>query len=323
MSPSDSAPTRREILRVGLFAAGALALPSALAACGKQSPPRAARSLTELVNQRVAAGAMRGLSVFLGGEDYVEGADTYVAFGLVRDPAGPVSGANAKVWIAAGAGGEGAPSAPVVAPWGGYTKPDAPAPAPQGVNAAQLRFDRPGVWQMLVEVESQGSRYVGTTAIQIKPRSGASTILPGARAIASETPTVADHRGVNPICTRTPPCEFHRITLADAIRTRKPTAFIVATPKFCMSRTCGPNLEELITVAREVGDRAQFVHAEVYHSDKAEDIQRQAVSPTYAEWKMVSEPWLVLIAADGTIASRFEGPVVASTIRQAIEPLLG
>lgn len=319
----DAGLTRREILRTGLFAAGAMALPSALAACGKESPPRAARSLAELLNQRVEGGAKRGLSVFLGGEDYIEGLDNYVALELVRDPAGPVTGADAKVWIGSGAGGEGAPSGPVTASWGGYAKPDAPSPAPQGVNAAQLRFDRAGVWQILVEVDTQGSRYVGTSAIQVKPRAGASTLLAGARALASKTPTVSDHRGVNPICTRTPPCDFHRMTLADAIGSGKPTAFMIATPKFCMSRTCGPNLEELIAVAAEVRDRANFVHVEVYRSDKAEDIQRQAVSPTYVEWTMQSEPWLFLIDRDGTIAQRFEGPIVASTIRSAFEPLLG
>jgi hypothetical protein len=113
------------------------------------------------------------------------------------------------------------------------------------------------------------------------------------------------------------------VTLAGAIASAKPTAFIVATPKFCMSRTCGPNLEELIAVAREIGDRANFVHVEVYRSDNAEDIQRQAVSPTYAEWKMQSEPWLFLIDRQGKISSRFEGPIVASTIRSAFEPLVG
>ena len=315
--------SRREFMRAAKLTVGVAAFPSLLAACSKTPTASEARTMKELLDARLAIGAKRGLSVFLGGEDYVEGLDNYAAFGLVRDQVGPIYGAEANVWIGTGAGGEGTPAGPFPASWGGYAKPDAPAPAPQGINAAQLRFDRAGVWQMLVEVESRGSRLVGTSAIQVKPRAGTSTLLPGARALASKTPTVADPRGVNPICTRTPPCDFHKVSLAQAIASGKPTAFIVATPKFCMSRTCGPNLEELIAVSREVGNRAHFVHAEVYRSDKAEDIQRQAVSPTYAEWKMHSEPWLFLIGRDGTIASRFEGPIVASTIRTAFELLPG
>lgn len=315
--------SRRAFVRAAMLTAGAVAFPSVLAACSKtQTAPQQPRSLKELVDARLAAGAKRGLSVFLGGEDYVEAIPNYVAFGLVRDQAGPITGVDAKVWIAAGAAGGGAPAGPLTAPWGGYAKPDAPLPAPQGLNAAELTFDRAGVWQMLVEVESQGARLIGTSAIQVKPKAGASTLLPGDRAIPSTTPTFSDHRGVDPICTRTPPCEFHKITLAQAIVSGKPAAFIVATPKFCMSRTCGPNLEELIAVARAVGDRANFVHAEVYRSDKAEDIQRQVVSPTYLEWKFQSEPWLFLLDRDGRIAKRFEGPVAERIIRPELERLL-
>lgn len=319
-SPRDL--SRREFVRAATVAVGAIAFPGVLGACSKDAAPKQARSLKELVDARVAAGAKRGLSVFLGGEDYVEAIPNYVAFGLVRDQAGPITGAEAKVWLAAGVAGEGPPSGPVSAPWGGYAKPDAPLPAPQGVNAADLTFDRAGVWQMLVEVESQGSRLIGTSAIQVKPAGGASTLLPGQGALRTKTPTAKDPRGVRPICTRTPACGFHKLTLADALDSGKPTAFIIAAPKYCMSRTCGPNLEELIAVAREFGDRANFVHAEVYRSDKPEDIQRQIVSPAYLEWKLQSEPWLFLIGRDGEIAQRFEGPIVASSIRPALEPLL-
>lgn len=315
--------SRREFVRAAVFTAGAVALPGVLAACSKGTAPQQARSLKELVDARLASGAKKGLSIFLGGEDYVEAIPNYVAFGIVRDKAGPITGVEAKVWIAAGAAGEGAPAGPVTAPWGVYAKPDAPLPAPQGVNAAELTFDRAGVWQMLVEVESAGSRLIGTSAIQVKPEPGASTLLPAQRALASKTPTAKDPHGVRPICTRTPPCDFHEATLAEAITSGKPTAFIIAAPKYCMSRTCGPNLEELIAVARETGDRANFVHAEVYRSDKPEDIQRQVVSPTYLEWKLQSEPWLFLIGSNGKITRRFEGPIVASTIRSALEPLLG
>lgn len=319
----DARFSRREFTRMALVAVGAIAIPGSLAACSKRtSPPVTPSSLAQLADQRVRAGARKGLSVFLGGEDYIAAITNYVAFGVARDTAGPIAGSDAKVWIASGAGGEGAPSGPFAATWGGYAKPDAPAPAPQGVNATELTFDRPGVWQMLVEIDSQGERLIGTSAIQIKPASGAATLLPGASALASKTPTAKDARGVRPICTRTPACPFHTMTLAAAIRSGKPTAFIVAAPKYCMSRTCGPNLEELIAVARKTGDRANFVHAEVYRSDKAEDIQRQIVSPTYLEWKLQSEPWLFLIGRDRKIAERFEGPIVAPTIRSGLEPLL-
>jgi hypothetical protein len=316
--------SRREFVRGSLLVAGALTVPQLLAACSKKSaPPTTAGSLAELLNARKRAGAAQGLSVFLGGEDYIKTISNYVAFGMAEQAGQPIIGSNATVWVAQGAGGEGAPRGPFTADWAPYTKPDAPPLAPQGLNHAEFSFDQPGVWQMLVEVQTTSGRVLGTSAIQVKETGKASTRVPDQRAIASQTPTVGDARGVHPICTRTPPCPFHQITLAKALTLSKPTAFFVGTPKFCMSRTCGPNLEELIGVANEVGDRVSFVHAEVYRSDKAEDIQRQAASPTFAQWGFQSEPWMFLIDRNGIIAKRFEGPVVKPIIMTALQPLIG
>lgn len=317
---------RREVLRTGLFAAASLAVPGLLAACGtKRAAPARAKSLQALAEARLAAGAAPGLDVFLAGEDFVTGIENYLAFGLVRRGAGPVEGGAATMWLAPTADprAEVSPVGPFTAPWQGYSKPDARPPAPQGINAAGVRFDRAGVWTTLVEVRAPGVRLLGNTALQVKPAGGGSTRVPGQKPIPSQTPTVDDHRGVDPICTREPPCDMHRVTLAKALTLGKPVAFIVATPKYCMSRTCGPNLEELITVQQEVGDRAAFVHAEVYKDDKPDTIAKQIVSPAFAEWKFQSEPWLFLIDRAGTIASRFEGPVTAAVIRSPLSRLLG
>lgn len=313
---------RREFLRTAALTGAALAAPGLLAACGGNADPEEARTLKELLEALRANGAAPGLSIFLAGEDYVVGIDNYLGFGLVRDRAGPITDADARVWVVPTA--DPTASAPIhggaTASWQRYAKPDAPLPAPQGINATTLRFDRPGIWTLVANVTAGEARLVGRAAVQVKEK--ASTRIPGEKAIPTETPTVGDHRGVEPICTRKPACDFHRVTLAKALSLGKPVAFMVATPAFCMSRTCGPNLEELIAVAAEVGDRATFIHAEVYKDDKPETISRGVVSPTYREWGFVSEPWLFLIDRDGVIRSRFEGPVTASVIHPALDPLL-
>ncbi|HEX9697308.1 MAG TPA: hypothetical protein VGB64_13465 [Actinomycetota bacterium] len=48
-----------------------------------------------------------------------------------------------------------------------------------------------------------------------------------------------------------------------------------------------------------------------------------AAALAITSWKLQSEPWLFLIGRDGKVAQRFEGPVVASTIRPALKALLG
>lgn len=314
---------RRVFLQRGALLAGSLALPNLLAACSKSAVVPKPTSLDGLINDAVKRGGAKGLQIFQAGEDYVAGINNRVAVGLVSPGANgvPIIGKDAKVWLSGPSGGS--LKGPLVASWEGYSKPEA-LPAPQGTDAFEIAFDRPGIWQTVFEVEQDGHLLVGTVALQVKPKSD--TKIPGQKAIPSQTPTFDNHRGVNPICTRTPPCNMHNITLAKALTLRKPTAFIVATPKFCMSRTCGPNLEELITIEREfgpssVGGTVSFVHAEVYHDDKPDTIAKQIASPTFAQWGFQSEPWLFLIDRDGKIATRFEGPVTADIIRPAMQRL--
>src|SRR5207245_10145490 len=130
---------RRASVSGSLRAAGALTVPGLLAACAKKAPATA-RSLAELVNARKAAGVREGLSVFLGGEDYVQTIPEYVAFGMTDTAGLPLIGSIATVWLAQGAGGEGMPLGPFLAPWAPYSKRDPPAPAPQGLNHVEATF---------------------------------------------------------------------------------------------------------------------------------------------------------------------------------------
>ena len=309
---------------------GALAVPGALAACGKdgESPsqepigPTAAGqagSLQELVNERIRQGAKQGLSVFLAGGDFAVGISNYVGLGLVVQGA-PIANGAAQVWMAPTTDAKAAvtPLGPFPAPWLGYSKPQ--QNGPPGINAADLRFDKTGKWGTLVEVITPTAKLLGTTAIEVKPKP--TNKAPGDKANPSQTPTVDDQRGVNPICTRTPPCPFHQINLASALRSGKPVAFLMGTPRFCESRTCGPNLDELIAVSEDIGDRATFIHVEVYKDDK-DAPANEVVSPTFLEWKFTSEPWIYLIDRSGSIAHRYEGPVTATRLRKDLSPLLG
>ena len=185
-----------------------------------------------------------------------------------------------------------------------------------------VNFSRPGFWTLIAETTTQ-SRLIGTTYIQVKAKGHADTKIPGDTAIPSVTPTVANNEGVSPICTRKPSCDMHQITLKDAIGSGKPTAFFVGTPEFCQSRNCGPSLDELLAVENNLHGQANFVHAEVYLNDQSQTLQQQIPSPTFAEWKVQTEPWLFVIDRNGVIASRFEGGFTAGQASAALNPLLG
>ena len=323
---------RRAFLRRGAGALGALALPALLQACGgSKSPSGATSSPTEapqgppgpvqsLLDARVRNGAKPGLDVFQGGSSNLAGMPTYLAFGLGKDGI-PSFGTDATIWLVPDQKTGGTAAGPLPAKYHAYSKPGA-LPLPQGVRSAEVTFDRPGIWYVVADAVVGNERRVGWAVYQVYPKERSTTPYPGKPAIPSETPTFDDHRGVNPICTRNPACDMHQVTLASALKSGKPVAFTIGTPEFCQSRVCGPNLEELLAVEQDLRGKAVFIHAEVYKDDKAETIQRQDVGPTFREWGLDSEPWLFLIDRNGTIASRFEGPLTADTIKTALTPLL-
>jgi hypothetical protein len=323
---------RRSFLRIGAGALGAVAAPALLSACrktdtagsGGSSKPSPAKgppeAVQELLDSRVQAGAATGLEVYQGGAGYLAGMPSYIGF-VIGLKGVPSWGHDATVWLVPDADVKGAQVGPLPAPYHAYAKPGT-AESPQGVLGATATFDRPGVWYLVAEAKVEGKRRVGWGAYQAIPKEASKVPYPGQPALRTETPTVADHRGVEPICTREPPCDLHRVSLASALGSGKPVLFEVGTPRFCASRTCGPNLDELVAVRDQVGDKAAFIHAEVYVNDKLDTVSRQETTPAFREWGLESEPWLFVVDRRGAIAARFEGPLTATQIKEALTPLL-
>jgi hypothetical protein len=117
-----------------------------------------------------------------------------------------------------------------------------------------------------------------------------------------DTPTTANPRGVDPICTRTPePCPLHTLTLTDALALGRPVAYLVGTPAFCSTGTCAPALNGLLAVRERIGDAITFVHADVYTDKTA-----STVAPAVQALNMTFEPALFLVGADGTVVERLD-----------------
>lgn len=117
-----------------------------------------------------------------------------------------------------------------------------------------------------------------------------------------DTPTVDDHRGVEPYCSLTPqPCPFHAVTLTDALATGAPVIYMVGTPAHCTTGTCAPGLQLLIDEQSRIGTRATVVHADVFANDDA-----TVVAPAIEALGIEYEPVLYLIDANGVLVDRLD-----------------
>jgi hypothetical protein len=72
-----------------------------------------------------------------------------------------------------------------------------------------------------------------------------------------------------------------------------------------------------MVAADKLGAKASFIHIEIYPS-------RDATKPVKAltDYGFSTEPWLLVVDRDRVIRARFEGPVTAGQIEDALRPLL-
>jgi hypothetical protein len=193
----------------------------------------------------------------------------------------------------------------------------------KGIYLVRFDVDAPGNWNLLVVGKPAGvSKEVwGGAAYPAVDR-----LLgpgPGAKAISIATPTVDDHRGVEPYCTDTPACSMHKISLDVALANGRPTVFTIGTPRFCESRVCGPVNDVIERVQTEFTDRVNFIHAEVFRDDRdAPAMLAAGWTATAKAWKLEGEPVTFWIKPDRTITERIVGPTDVPEVRALTQALL-
>lgn len=131
-----------------------------------------------------------------------------------------------------------------------------------------------------------------------------------------DTPTNSDARGVDPICTRQPMCPLHDLTLGDAVTAGKPIAYLIGTPAYCKTASCGPALQFLLAEHQRLGDQILMVHAEVYTDTTLRDTT--AAVKTY---RMPFEPALFITDARGVIVERIDSIWDGSELRSVFDRL--
>ena len=142
--------------------------------------------------------------------------------------------------------------------------------------------------------------------------------LTGSKLQPFDTPTVDNHRGVEPYCTLTPaPCPLHDVTLTEALAAGTPVTYIVGTPAHCTTGTCAPGLEFLVTEHARVANAITMVHADVYADSAA-----TTVAPAVIALNVEYEPIIYFCTADGVIVDRLDGIWDASELTERIDLLL-
>ena len=197
----------------------------------------------------------------------------------------------------------------------------------QGVFTTQLSLDKPGFWQLNVQAATAGGPPVNAKgAFQVKGTSDTPTV--GHPAPKSVTLTLDSLDDINELATITsavpPDPDLYRLSVDEALDSGKPLVLVFSTPAFCVSATCGPQVEVISQVKEKYQERANFIHVEVFENPHLIEGGRPVggTVPAVTEWNLPTEPWTFIIDDEGRVRAKFEQFTTAEEIEAALLDIL-
>ena len=193
-----------------------------------------------------------------------------------------------------------------------------------GVYTMQVDFDQPGIWGLEVSVPGAENDVAVARANLEVTRTSLTPPL-GSAAPPSTNRTSRDVGSLEELTTARPPDpDLYSMTIAEALASDKPTVVVFATPAFCTTATCGPQIEEITSLKDRYSDQANFIHVEIFENllEIQGDLSRGLVAPAVEEWGLPSEPWTFVVDRQGTVAAKFEAFTTAEEIEEGLQAVL-
>jgi hypothetical protein len=185
------------------------------------------------------------------------------------------------------------------------------------VYTTNVSFPSEGEWRTVALVK-KGEELTGTLLPSTEVGGFSKIPRVGDRAPLIHTPTPSDVGGdLSKITTRIPPDTQNRVDYADAFG-REPIILLFATPQFCQSRVCGPVVDVAEQVKQGYGEKAAFIHMEIY-----KDNEPPKTRPQVKAFHLPTEPWLFAIDRHGVIRAVIEGAFGVKELTRAVKTVIG
>jgi hypothetical protein len=192
-----------------------------------------------------------------------------------------------------------------------------------GAYVAYVDFPQPGTYQVEVLALRRG-RALPPVRLEFQVTEEGVGPKVGQPAPPSRQPVLRDVQDIDDIDSSLPKRpHMHTLRIADALGQGKPVVIAFATPAFCVSRLCGPVMDEVMDpLYDKYRQQAIFVHVEPYDLRAAREGKGLSLSQTMREWDLPSEPWIFVLDSQGRVAAKFEGIVSREEVEQALLGLL-
>jgi hypothetical protein len=199
----------------------------------------------------------------------------------------------------------------------------------RGLYASDVTYPNPGRWGTRFHATFPDGR-TETVRVDYDVWETTSTPPIGSLAPAIETPTAADVGGDLSQISSDPEPEprFYELSILDAIEADAPAVISFVTPAFCQSATCGPTIDKVKELAAGHPD-VNFVQVEPYLMHVQNDYLQPLLSeegwlqpaPWTTAWGLRTEPFVVVLDADGIVRAKFEGAITVKELEDALAAL--
>jgi len=271
-------------------------------------------SLPRWVESELAGTPGGFVSLTLSSSDFSVGPNR-LGFVIVRQDGKLVQSPRATVWV----GKEGATkpvrAAAELVPLEPHSHSAGSSPHDH-VDATDLyvaHVDLPATGRYWVVANPDGADIQGVGSIEVSAESATPAL--GAKAPRSDNPTLADAPAEAISTARPPDTELLRNSIAGALDAHEQFVVVFATPKYCESRTCGPTVETVDAVRRDlISSPVRWIHVEIYEDNDPDKGTNEWVQ----QWNLPSEPWVFVVDEKGVIQAKFEGAVSKDELEQAV-----
>ncbi len=199
----------------------------------------------------------------------------------------------------------------------------------RGSYSADVLFDRPGEWRLDVDVAAadvSGRVEIEINVEEQSPVPGLGTVGP-----MSHTKTLGTVANIEKLTTDySPDPDLYQLSIAEAIENSLPSVIVFASPAFCTTATCGPQVDAVSELKNAHQGKANFIHVEIYDNpDEIQgDLSRGEIAPSVDEWGLsalpdwFNESWTFVLDDEGRVRDRFEGFASYTELENALTEVL-
>lgn len=193
---------------------------------------------------------------------------------------------------------------------------------PVGLYVAEVSFDQAGDWNMMAQVDKGDGQLIYLNPMRFTVLEKSVTPTVGSPAPPTDNLTVKTQPDLKKLTSDyDPDPALYQMTITEALAAKKPFVALFATPGFCQTATCGPNIQVVKKLQKEFGQQINFIHVEVYPYPFNEAFQERKVVKSMNDWKLTTEPWTFLVDGQGIIKRKYEGGITFTELEPALKSL--